>query len=333
MANSVWDSFADAPAPKEDSWASFADAPPASKAPALTSGEKQAKQDSARIAKEAGITPDAVKAGLYSAANVAGMNVPSHAVAAYTSLSKDKPYWEAYKEQKEYEEALARQHPTASMVGTGVGLVGGLAVPLGPAAKIAQYGAKAAAPVVGRLGGEAAGSALLGGTLSGASSFIEKQDLQKAAQDAAIGAGAGAVLGPAANAIASRLAGKAPVIDKATGNLSQEAVEVGERVLGRKMTPEDVAALQPHLESVMGKKGISEPAFKEALLKEQGVEPSRSLVTGRKAPEAAEDIAKEARVAAGEQVAKKAEALGGPRPPENAVAQELSPGSRCQPAG
>lgn len=318
-----WEQFqapTEAPATQvsDGPWSQFA-----AKPIAMTSGQAEAERDRALVAKEAGITPDAVKAGLYSAANVAGMNVPSHAVAAYTSLAEKKPYWETYKQQKEYEEALARQNPTASMIGTGAGFVGGLAVPLGPAAKIAQYGAKAAAPVVGRLGGEAVGSALLGGTLSGASSLIEKQDLQKAAQDAAIGAGAGAVLGPAANAIASRLAGKAPVIDKATGNLSQEAVEVGERVLGRKMTPEDVAALQPHLESIMGKKGISEPAFKEALLKEQGIEPSRSLVTGRKAPEAAEDIAREARVAAGEQVSKKAEALGGPRPPENAVAQEL----------
>ena len=147
MADSVWDSFADAPAPKEDSWASFADAPSSAKAPAFTSGEKQFEADKALIAKEAGMTPEALKAGLYSAANVAGMNVPSHAVAAYTSLSQNKPYWEAYKEQKEYEQALERQNPTASKIGTGVGFVGGLAVPLGPAAKIATYGAKAAAPI------------------------------------------------------------------------------------------------------------------------------------------------------------------------------------------
>jgi hypothetical protein len=290
---------------------------------AMTSGQAEAETDKALVEKEAGIVPGAVKAGLYSAANTAGMNIPSHAVAAYESVSKNKPYWEAYKEQKQYEEALERQNPTASKIGTGVGLVGSLAIPLGPAAKIAQYGAKAAAPVVGRLGGEAVGSALLGGTLSGASSLIEKQDLEKAARDAALGAGAGAILGPAANAIATRLAGKTPVIDKATGSLTQEAVDVGERVLGRKMTAEDISALQPHLEEVMGKKGVSQEAFKEALLKEQGIDPSRSLVTGRKAPAAAEDIANEARVAAGEKVKEQAEKLGGPRPPENAVAQEL----------
>ena len=290
---------------------------------AITSGEKQAEADKALVAKEAGIVPGAVKAGLYSAANTAGMNVPSHAVAAYESVSKNKPYWEAYKEQKQYEEALERQNPTASKIGTGVGFVGGLAVPLGPAAKLATYGAKAAAPVLGRIGGEAAGSALLGGTLSGASSLIESQDLGKAAKDAAIGAGAGAVLGPAVNAIAARFAGKAPVIDKATGNLTQEAIDVGERVLGRKMTPEDITALQPQLESVMGKKGVSSEAFKEALLKEQGIDPSRSLVTGRKAPAAAEDVANEAKIAAGEKLTQQAEKLGGPRPPVNAVAQEL----------
>jgi succinate dehydrogenase/fumarate reductase flavoprotein subunit len=290
-----WEQFqtpaaAEAPLAKEGPWSQFAEKPVA-----ITSGEKQAEADKALVAKEAGIVPSAVKAGLYSAANTAAMNVPSHAVAAYESVSKSKPYWEAYKEQKQYEEALERQNPTASKIGTGIGLVGGLAVPLGPAAKIATYGAKAAAPVLGRIGGEAAGSALLGGTLSGASSLIESQDLGKAAKDAAVGAGAGAVLGPAANAIAARFAGKAPVIDKATGNLTQEAIDVGERVLGRKMTPEDITALQPQLESVMGKKGVSPEAFKEALLKEQGIEPSRSLVTGRKAPAAAEDVATEAR--------------------------------------
>ena len=92
MANSVWDSFADAPAPKEDSWAAFADAPAPAKPVAITSGEKQAEADKALVAKEAGIVPGAVKAGMYSAANTAGMNVPSHAVAAYESVSKNKPY-------------------------------------------------------------------------------------------------------------------------------------------------------------------------------------------------------------------------------------------------
>ena len=69
---------------------------------AMTSGQDEAEKDQALIAKQAGITPDALKTGLYSAANTAGMNVPSHAVAAYESVSKNKPYWEAYKEQKEY---------------------------------------------------------------------------------------------------------------------------------------------------------------------------------------------------------------------------------------
>ncbi|CAB5220047.1 hypothetical protein UFOVP231_43 [uncultured Caudovirales phage] len=303
---------------QSDDWA-----PVGSKPVAMTSGQAEAQKDQDLLAKEAGVVPDALKAGLYSGANAAAFNVPSHVVAATTSLKEGSPYWETYKKQKEYEEALSRQHPTASMVGTGIGTVGSLAVPLGPVGKLATYGAKAATPVLGRLGGEAAGSALLGGTLSGASSLIEKQDPAAALRDAAIGGAGGAILGPAANAIASRLAGKAPVIDKATGSLSPEAVKAAEGVMGRPLTPEDIAALKPHLEAAGGEKGISAPAATEAILAEQGIGPSRSLATGQKAPEAAADVAASAREAAAQKLLENAQTLAGPRPPQSAVAQEL----------
>ena len=300
-------------------WTQFAP-----KAVAMTSGQAEAQNDQDLLAKEAGVVPDALKAGLYSGANAAAFNVPSHVVAATTSLKEGTPYWETYKKQKEYEDALSRQHSTASMIGTGIGTVGGAVMPLGAVGKLATYGAKAATPVLGRLGGEAAGSALLGGALSGASSAIESGgDVGKAARDATIGAVGGAVLGPAVNAIAGRLAGKAPVIDKATGNLSAEAVQAAEGVMGRPLTPEDIAALKPHLEAAGGEKGISAPIATEALLAEQGIGPSRSLATGQKPTEAAADVAAAARDAAAQKVLENAQTLAGPKPAASAVAQEL----------
>jgi hypothetical protein len=222
--------------------------------------------------------PEGVKAGAYSAANTALLNVPSHIVAAYTAKKEKRPYAEVYKEQKDYEDALARRNPYASGVGTLTGFAGGLAVPLGPLATIGR-GAGAIASKAGPLAAKAAESATIGGTLSGAGSFIEKGEADKALRDAAVGVGVGAVAGPAISGIASRLAKKPPVVD-ASGDLTPQANAAVEQAFGRRLDPADIDALKPFLQDIMGTKGISPAAAKEAFLKYLGLSPNAGMVTG-----------------------------------------------------
>jgi hypothetical protein len=286
-----------------------------------TYGERQAVSDEAKIKAAEGIVPEGVKAGAYSAANTALLNVPSHIVAAYTAKKEKRPYAEVYKEQKEYEDALARRNPYASGVGTAAGFVGGLAVPLGPVATLGR-GAGALASKAGPLAAKAAESATIGGTLSGAGSYIEKGEADKALRDAAVGVGVGAVAGPAISGIASRLAKKPPVVD-ASGDLTPQATAAVEQAFGRRLDPADIDALKPFLQDIMGAKGISPAAAKEALLKSQGISPTASMVTGKAAPEGAAKAAEEANIAAKQKITETGESMAGPRPPESAVAKEL----------
>jgi len=299
-------------------------------APKLTSGEQQALSDEAKVKAAEGIVPEAVKAGTYSALNTALFSAPSHAVALKTYLSGDRPYSEVYKEQKDYEEALARRSPTASKVGTGAGFVGGLAVPLGPLARAGQAAKAAVAPKMGELAGRAAEASTTGALLSGAGSYIESGGPAsteegagaKALRDAAVGAGAGAVLGPAIGGIASRLA-KGPAVVDAAGDLSPAAMRAVEEAFGKRLSPDDIQRIRPQLEEVMGQKGISVAAAKEALLKAEGIQAGKSMVTGKRPPESAAPAAEEAAIAAREKIAEAGQAMAGPRPPESAVAKAL----------
>jgi len=299
-------------------------------APRLTSGEQQALSDEAKVKAAEGIVPESVKAGTYSALNTALFNAPSHAVALKTYLSGDRPYSEVYKEQKDYEEALARRSPIASKVGTGAGFVGGLAVPLGPVARAGQVAKAAVAPRAGELAGRAAEASTMGGLLSGAGSYVESGGPfaaeegagAKALRDAAIGAGAGAVLGPAIGGIASRLAKKPDVTD-AAGDLSPAAMRAVEEAFGKRLSPDDIQRIRPQLEEVMGQKGISVATAREALLKSEGIDPTKSMVTGKKPPVSAAEAAEEGAVTAREKIAETGQAMAGPRPPESAVARAL----------
>jgi hypothetical protein len=293
-------------------------------------GERQGREDEAKVKAAEGVAPEALKAGTYSALNAALFGAPSHLVAAGTYLAGKRPYGEVYKEQKEYEEALARRNPIASGVGTVGGLGAGMLVPLGPVARAGQLAKAAVAPRAGELAGRAAESATMGGILSGAGSYIEsggpfatdQNAVSKAVRDAAIGAGAGAVLGPAVSGIASRLAKKPPVVDDA-GNLTPQASRAVEEAFGSRLSPDDIQRLRPQLEEVMGQKGISTAAAKEALLKSEQVTPSRSMVLGTRPSEAAAPAAEEAAIAGRETLTKTAETLAGAQKPSLSMAEAL----------
>jgi hypothetical protein len=278
-----WEQFQQSetqPAAGAGPWSAYAKEQPV----AVTPGEKEFVADRAKIEAAKGVVPEEVKAGAYSAANAALFNIPSHLVAAGTYLTGDKPYSEVYKEQKAYEEALARQNPISSGVGTAAGIVGGVLLP-GGAIGQGLRGAKA----IGT------GAALSGG-MSGVSSAIEKapevlEGDRKAwtsvALDTALGGALGGAMAPIAGKIADKFAKMPEVVTTITddaGNVVQKLTPEAERVVksafGDRLSPEDIASFQDDIVKTMQKKGISEAAAREALLAKEGIAPSASIVTG-----------------------------------------------------
>jgi hypothetical protein len=296
----------------------------------VTYGERQAVEDEAKVKAAQGLVGEGTKAAAYSAANAALFNIPSRVVSGVTALREGKSAFdeETYKQQKEYEEALARRNPYASGAGTAAGIAGSLFVPLGPLAKIGQGAQALVAPRLGALAGKAAETATISGALSGASSYIEKGEADRAIRDALVGAGIGAAAGPAISSLASRFSKLPNVVDPATGQLSNAAQKAVQEAFGSRLSSDDIQRLLPELQSVMGQKGISAAAAREALLAKEGVEPSRTLATGVKAPAAAKETAEEAASKAQEKILQQAETVAGPRPPEFAVAKELHAAER-----
>lgn len=287
---------------------------------AVTSGQKAYAEDEALLAKNRGMVPDAAKAGAWSAGNAALLYAPRAATALYTSYAEDKPYEQALKEQTEYEEALSRQHPTASMVGTGVGLVGGLAVPLGPVATLGKAAGAATAARLGATAGKVAEGATVGSTLSGASGLLATADPATALKDAAIGAGVGGAAAPVLGALGNYFT-KLPAVRDASGNLTADAERAIDTAFKGKMTADDIASFKTELVAAFEKKGISPEVAREALLSKEGITPTASLTTGTAAPKAAADIGELASREGAETIAKKAETLAGTAPAPGEVAQ------------
>jgi hypothetical protein len=278
-----------------------------------TPGQEKYAEDEALLAKNRGAVPDAVKAGAWNAGNAALFYAPRAATAAYTAYTEDKPYAQALKEQTEYEEALSRQHPTASMVGTGVGLVGGLAVPLGPVGTLGKAAEAATAARLGATAGKVAEGATIGSTMSGVSGLLATGDPKEAIKDAAIGAGVGGAAAPVLGALGNYFT-KLPAVTKANGNLTDEAERAIDTAFKGKLNDADIASFKTELIAAFEKKGISPEAAREALLTKEGMTPTASIVTGKKAPESAAYIGEQAAKEGAEAIAKKAETLAGQAP-------------------
>ena len=311
------------------------------KAVPITAGQVQHEADKALVAKDRFVSPktaeytDPAKAFGYSAANTALFNVPSHLVAATEYLSSDKPWgWDQYKKQyekqKEFEKALERQHSTASGIGTAAGIVGGLAVPLGPVARAAQAAKAATAAKYGAGAGKAAEIGTAGGVgagMAGASSAIETLDplsmktLKDAGFGAGLGAGAQAIL-PAVGKMFTRLPKKT---DEA-GNLvlTDNGRKVLQETFGNRLSAEDLSTLESQAASIFAKKGETPEAAREALLRGvSGEAPSRSMVTGERPTTAAQEVADLARGKTGEALGAEAKRLAGEAPERTAIAEAI----------
>jgi hypothetical protein len=280
----------------------------------VTPGQENYAEDEALTAKYRGAVPDEVKTFAKNAGNAALFYGPRAASALYTSYVEDKPLAQTWQEEKALDDALSRQNPKSSMAGTAAGLVGGLAVPLGPIGTLGKAAeaavvARGAAPWVGR----AAEGATVGSTMSGVSGLLESGDPTTALKDAAIGAGVGLAAAPVLGALGNYFT-KLPAVRDASGNLTREAERAIETAFKGKMTADDIASFKTELVAAFEKKGISPAVAREALLTKEGVTPTASLTTGYKAPEAATHIAEKAVTEGADTLAKRAEALAGPAP-------------------
>jgi len=258
--------------------------------------------------------------GVRNAMNTALFNIPRHVLGAAPQMAIEaiakremptgKRYMEIYNEEKKRDEELAARHPVVSGIGTGAGVVGSLAVPLG---------------AIGRLGASGkAGAAAAGALLSGGSSYIDDQDVQNALTNAGIGAAAGVAMRPIAAALAAKFNGISRVggVTDSSGNLSPEAMRVIQTTIPG-LESADIQKVSQQFADVFRKKGITPAAAREGLLAAEGVPASRTLSTGLRPPVAAAETAGEnlgrARAALGEG----AQDLAGAAPSPIAVAQNL----------
>jgi hypothetical protein len=318
-----WNSFPEASQAKKDDWSSFPEVK-ATRAvrEAKTSGQEQGLQDRMTIGSMEPDAAEAVKAAAWAAGDTALVNVPSFVTAAYQSYKNDTPLKEELAKQHAYTEALSRQHPVASGIGTAAGFGAGLLLPGAGAAMAVE---RAAAPVVGKTVAKLAGTGAVSGAYSGASSAFEHADMATAIRDAAVGAGVGAALQPIVGRIANKFIKEPGMIDEA-GNITERGMKEIKAASG--LADEDVIALKDKLAPIIKEKGFSPAAVKEAQLSEFGVEPTKSMVTGVKPTEAAIPEV-EQRVKAGkEALATRAEELMAPAESRTATAEELQKAQR-----
>jgi len=306
------------PAPAPEMNQELQDAPWALQKVAFTPGQKQQVADEALAAKYQGVIPDEAKIAAKNFANTLALNAPRAGYAYYRHLTENIPWSQAVEEERAYDEALSRLNPKASMTGTGLGIAGSFLVPgaaLGTAAK------------AGSLAGRALEAGAISGGLSGVSGYLGTADPHEALKDAALGAGIGAVAAPVLGALGNYFT-KVPAVavtENGVAKLTPEAERATIDAFQGKLNPEDIKSFQDHLvNAYTAQGGASKAGANEALLKSLDVEPTRSIVTGKAAPEAAKDIAENARAAGLETLGKKAEGLIGEAPDRTAIAEALA---------
>jgi len=294
----------------------------------------QTQKDADTVKGEEGFFSEPVKAGAISAANAALFNAETHAAALADKLKTGKSYEQAFKERKEYEDALARRNPNATTAGTAIGIGGSLLVPIGP---LGRVGTIAADAVKGMGGGKllqsAASGSALGSMFGAAGAATENPYSPTLGEDVKTGTltgGAfGAVIGPTAERLLSRFATAPDVFTKdASGAsvLTDKALEAVRKAVPT-LSHEDIKAIEPQLVSTLSEKGINGPAIKEALMQSLTDNPdlamplSKSLVTGTKLPGEAGKVAEEAKSSAAQNAVEIARQMAGPEASKTAGAK------------
>ena len=294
---------------------------------ATSSKQAQALKDRQTIGSMEPSEYEGLKAAAWSAGNMALLNAPSF-VSAYLESRKNKTdLKEEVKKQKEYTEALYRQNPKQALAGDVVGFGAGMFVPLGPIAKAGQVAERVVAPLVGSSASKAIGLGTTAGTASATASYLENMETDKAVRDAVVGFGVGTALQPVIGSIAKKLTRTPNMLDDA-GNLTERARSEIKK-LDPNIKDEDILALSEHLAPIIQKAGgVSKSGIEAARLKEFGVDPTKSMVTGVRPVEAAIPEVEQRIQAGKEAIGRKAdEIIGAPASP-TAAAEELQKAQR-----
>ena len=237
-----WESY-QAPATTESSDA--ASGPWSAYAKHEQTGPEQAAADEALTAKERGMIPDELKTFGYNAGDMALFGIPTYASALHTSYKENIPLKEALNKQREYESALSRQNPISSAVGTGAGLVGGLAVPLGPLGEAGNLAAKGAEALgAGRFLKSAASGATVGaemGAISGAANKYGTDEFTPAeiGKSALYGGIGGSLIGPAAEKVIGKTV--SPADAELQKVLESQGIKPSQEMITGKRAPEGSA--------------------------------------------------------------------------------------------
>jgi hypothetical protein len=218
-----------------------------------------------RVADERLVGPNSFRnrlsTTLMSAANTAGMNMPTNLAASLTTLRTGRPFHETFREEQEQQAALARQSPGAADLGTAGGIVGSFGLPVANV-----FGA---ATLPARIGNSAATV----GAYSGVSS-LAGEGLDKAAETPTIAralmhAGVGAAFGGA-------LHGGLETVGHAVGRISD------------RVTPPSAASGHAAVPANVFPKGVSPAIAQEAEAARFGIDLTRGQATGDYAQQAAE---------------------------------------------
>jgi hypothetical protein len=305
------------------------DAPWATSAVREATNQKQAQalKDRQAIGSMEPGQYEGLKAAAWAAGDMALLHAPSF-VNAYLESKKNKTTLkDELQKQNEYTEALYRQNPKEALAGDVVGLGAGMFVPLGPIAKAGQIAERVAAPLVGKAASKAVGLGTTAGGASATASYLENMDTDKAIRDAVVGFGVGTALQPVVGSIARKLTKTPNMLDEA-GNLTDRARQEI-RKLDPNITDADIAALSEHLAPIVQKAGgISKSTIEAARLKEFGVEPTKSMVTGVRPIEAAAPEVEQRIQAGKEALGRKADELIAAPTSPTAAAEELQKAQR-----
>lgn len=301
---------------------------------AVTGGERQFEADKKLLEKNAGLAPGALKAFTYSALNTALLNAPSHVLAAWEKISTGKDYTKAFEEQKAYEKALERQHPYASGAGTVTGIGAGFLVPGGAAAQAAKAATAAKYGATAAKAAELGTAAGLGAAASGISAGLEKPVTKpgevfsrETLNQALIGASVGAAAQQLIPMLARKLSSMPKIVDEA-GELTPQAKKAFTDVYGDRYSPEEINRMKDLLVASMQKKGPTEAAVKEAMLKSEEIPTvTRGMTTGEKPLPAAAEAAEYAQQQAAQKLSEKARGLAGKEPGQFEVAEALHKGA------
>lgn len=250
------------------------------KAKALASDAQDAK-DKATL----GSDDNPLLAGALAAGQTVGLNIPGNVGAGLATLFgkagvpgySPRSFSENYERFRQQQDALARQNPVSSAVGTGVGMGAALATGFAAPKLLPSFAAAEGAPLIARAGA----GALTAGAYGGASDLIGTHDpehaLGAATVSAAFGAGATPLIEAGANVLAKtnmgqRLLGLQPpvgVLDP-VGHLTPEAVQA---LRDAGLDPAQVGpALQQRLQELSQTKGITPAVAREANAADQGIQ-------------------------------------------------------------